>query len=81
MLACPLRYSFLSSEDMYTHLRTNVLERINDKESVIRIYAVIALSKLVGSEDPDEEQEEEPTILEVLLDIVEYDPAPCVHPL
>ncbi|TFK73394.1 hypothetical protein BDN72DRAFT_761779 [Pluteus cervinus] len=66
-------------EDMYDMLREGVLDRMNDKEPLVRIHAAIALSKLVGSEDPDEVQEGEATILEVLLDAVEYDPAADVR--
>lgn len=39
---------------------------------------VIALSKLVGSEDPSEVEPGEQTILEILLDVLCYDPAVCV---
>lgn len=49
--------------------------RICDKESLIRSHAIIALSKLVGSEDPSEMEPGEKTILEVLLDVVCYDPS------
>ncbi|KAG6841281.1 hypothetical protein C0991_000259 [Blastosporella zonata] len=39
----------------------------------------MALSKLAGSEDPDEVVPGEKTILEVLLDVIAYDPAPEVR--
>lgn len=52
------------------------MERLNDKEPPIRAYAVIALSKLIGSEAPDERG---PTILEILLDVASSDPAPEVR--
>ncbi|TFK34512.1 nuclear condensing complex subunit [Crucibulum laeve] len=62
-------------EDTYELLRESLMERICDKESLIRVHAVIALSKLIGSEDPDEVEDGEKTILEVLLDVVSHDPA------
>jgi len=67
------------SEDTYNILRDGLIERICDKESFIRAHAVVALSALVGSEDPSELQEGEKTILEVLLDVLCFDPAPYVH--
>jgi len=61
---------------MYNLLRDGLVDRICDKESLIRAHAVIALSKLVGSEAPDEVEPGERTILEVLLDMVSYDHSP-----
>ena len=61
---------------MYNLLREGLVDRICDKESLIRAHAAIALSKLVGSEDPDEVEPGERTILEVLLDVVSYDHSP-----
>lgn len=61
---------------MYTLLKEGVLDRVNDKEALVRVHAIIALSKLVGSEDPDEVEEGGMTILDILLDVLECDPAP-----
>ena len=66
---------FLSSEETYNLLRDGLMERVNDKESLIRAYAVVALSKLVGSEDPNEVQEGERTMLDILLEITRFDDA------
>jgi condensin complex subunit 3 len=63
------------SEDTYDILRDGLIERLCDKETPIRTHAVIALSKLIGSEDPTEIEPGEKTILEVLLDVLCYDPA------
>ncbi|KAK0449796.1 nuclear condensing complex subunit [Desarmillaria tabescens] len=60
-------------EDTYDILRDGLIERICDKEPLIRSHAVAALSKLAGTEDPDELQADERTILELLLDVVAYD--------
>lgn len=57
------------SEDVYNDLRLCLLERVNDKEAPVRVQAVIALSKLCGSEDPSEE----PNITDVLVDTLSYD--------
>ncbi|KAI0090375.1 nuclear condensing complex subunit [Irpex rosettiformis] len=56
-------------EDVYNDLRMCLLERVNDKEAPVRVQAVIALSKLCGSEDPSEE----PNITDVLVDTLSYD--------
>jgi condensin complex subunit 3 len=52
---------------------------VHDKETFVRVQAVIALSKLCGSEDPSDVEEGEPTALEVLLEILSCDPAALVH--
>lgn len=54
------------------------MERIHDKESSIRVQAVIALSKLSGTEDPEDLEEGEPDVIDVLIEIVQFDPAACV---
>ncbi|KAK0494637.1 nuclear condensing complex subunit [Armillaria luteobubalina] len=66
-------------EDTYDILRDGLIERICDKEPLIRSHAVAALSKLAGTEDPDELQADERTILELLLDVVTYDHSPEVR--
>ncbi|KAG5636580.1 hypothetical protein H0H81_007551 [Sphagnurus paluster] len=66
-------------EDTYNLLRDALMERICDKEYIIRAHAVTALSKLAGSEDPDEVEQGEKTILEVLLELISYDSAPEVR--
>lgn len=64
-----LELKLCHSEDVYNDLRMCLLERVNDKEAPVRVQAVIALSKLCGSEDPSEE----PNITEVLVDTLSYD--------
>lgn len=66
------------SEDMYDILRDSLIGRLCDKETIIRAYAVVALSKLVGSEDPNEAEQGEKTIQEVLLEVMCCDPAAYV---
>ncbi len=65
----------LTSEDTYNLLRESLMDRINDKESLIRTYAVIALSKLIGTEDPSEIVDGQLTTLETLLEIMSLDDA------
>ncbi|KAM6503310.1 Nuclear condensing complex subunit [Amanita muscaria] len=62
-------------EEMYSLLRGSLVERVSDKESLIRAYVAVALSKLVGTEDPNEVQDGGKTILETLLEITCLDDA------
>lgn len=50
-----------------------MVERIRDKETAIRVQAVVALSRIIGSEDPSELGEDEPSILDILRDVLVYD--------
>lgn len=63
------------SEEIQTALRSNLIGRLSDKESQIRSLAVIALSKLIGRNEPSELEEHENAILEVLLDALCFDPS------
>ncbi|KAG6889138.1 hypothetical protein C0995_003498 [Termitomyces sp. Mi166 len=75
-----VRYRCVSIvEDTYNLLKEGLVDRICDKEVFIRAHAATALSKLAGSEDPDEVHPGEKTILEALVDVVSYDPAPEVR--
>lgn len=77
---CPAADTFiLFSEDTYNELRVSLIQRLYDKETFIRVHAIIALSKLVGTESPDEIEQEEQTILQTLLDIISTDPAAYVQ--
>ncbi|KAI0063895.1 hypothetical protein BV25DRAFT_1823946 [Artomyces pyxidatus] len=66
-------------EEMYKKLRTALLERIRDKESTVRVPAVIALAKLCGTENEDELEEGEPTVSDALEDILAHDPSADVR--
>ncbi|KAH9922432.1 nuclear condensing complex subunit [Fomitopsis serialis] len=66
-------------EDLYSSLRSSLMERARDKESTIRFQAVVALSKLAGSEDVSELEEGEQTIMDMLIDCLTYDAAPDVR--
>jgi condensin complex subunit 3 len=67
---------FNYSEEIYADLRAALLERVNDRETPVRVQTVIALSKLCGSEDPSEVAEGEPAVSDVLLDILAHDTSP-----
>jgi condensin complex subunit 3 len=71
----PLRFWRPDSEDLYQKLRSSLLDRVYDKETPVRVQAVIALSKLCGSETEEDTEEGEQTATEVLLDIMAQDPA------
>ncbi|TBU47907.1 nuclear condensing complex subunit [Dichomitus squalens] len=62
-------------EDLYAELRAALLDRLRDKEPSVRSYAVLALSKLAISEETAELDEDEPTILDMLIETMTYDPA------
>jgi condensin complex subunit 3 len=56
-----------SSEDDYKSLRAALIDRLVDRESVVRYQAVISLAKLCGTEDDSELAEGETPILDILL--------------
>ncbi|EMD32178.1 hypothetical protein CERSUDRAFT_143953 [Gelatoporia subvermispora B] len=62
-------------EDTFSQLLYVLEERIRDKEPSIRAHAVCAFAKLLGGEDPDQLPDDEPSILDILLHTLCYDPA------
>ena len=60
---------------MYTELRASLLERLSDKEPLVRVHSVASLSLLAASEDPYDLDDDEPPILNSLLEVLFYDPA------
>ena len=65
-----------NSDELYSALRTHLMGRVRDKEFTIRVQAVVALSKLAGSEDPNELDDDEVSIIDTLTQIRRYDSAP-----
>lgn len=63
------------SQDLYKELRTSLIERLLDKEHLVRAHGVAALSKLAMSEDPDDLDEDDEPILHYLLSSLIQDPA------
>lgn len=66
------------SDDLYVLLRSSLLERARDKETPVRIQAALGLAKLRSGEDPDDLEEDEENLDEVLLDLLRFDAAPYV---
>lgn len=62
-------------DDLYEPLRTTLVARANDKEPSIRVQAILGLSKLMGGEDEEELEEDEPSLKEIVLDMMRFDPA------
>ncbi|KAF7330334.1 Chromosome condensation complex protein [Mycena venus] len=61
--------------EIYDALRNALLDRIHDKEAMVRLQVVIALSKLAASEDPLEVAKGEQSLLEALMDTLSSDPS------
>lgn len=57
-------------------LRSTLLDRARDKETPVRIQAALGLAKLRGAEDPEDLEEDEENLDEVLLDLLRFDSAP-----
>lgn len=67
------------SDDIFTQIRQNLIERVQDKETIIRTHAITALSKLLGSEELSQPSAEgEMSILDIILDSLCHDPAALV---
>lgn len=62
-------------EETYGKLRDHLIDRTCDRESVIRCCAVVALSRLVDSEDLSEFFNDRSSIIHVLLDSLCSDPS------
>ncbi|GAA5963743.1 hypothetical protein JCM3765_006835 [Sporobolomyces pararoseus] len=68
-------------DDSFQHLKNALLDRVRDKESSVRLQAVVALSKLQEAdeeeedEDSDDEEEEKRSVSDVLVDIMNHDSA------
>ncbi|KAJ1911318.1 chromosome condensation complex Condensin, subunit G [Tieghemiomyces parasiticus] len=63
-------------EDLYLTLKAQLYERIHDKESAIRVQAVIALCRLQNGEDEDTADERDgPNVTKTLSNIIRYDPS------
>ncbi|KAF8207192.1 nuclear condensing complex subunit [Mycena galopus ATCC 62051] len=65
--------------DIYNALQEALLDRIHDKEAMVRLPVVVALSKLAAGEDPEEIPAGEQSLLQVLIDTLSSDPSPEVR--
>ncbi|KNZ72836.1 Condensin complex subunit 3 [Termitomyces sp. J132] len=61
----------LVDEEVYSELRSSLMDRVIDREVNVRVQVAIGLSKLSGTEGPSEEGEQ--TVQELLLDIMKHD--------
>lgn len=71
-------------EDLFETLQNALIKRIRDRESNVRVQAVIALSRFQAppeDEEDDEESEDESAtkVTEVLLHLLSHDPSPEVR--
>lgn len=70
-----------SIDDEYYHLvRAGLLKRVRDKEPIVRVQAVLALSRLAGNDNGEEEDaasddDDSYGLLERLLEILQHDPS------
>ncbi|OXC68612.1 hypothetical protein AYX13_02817 [Cryptococcus neoformans] len=62
-------------DDLYILLRKSLLDRSKDKEASVRVQAALGLSKLQSGEEEDDLEEGQEPLLDVLLDLLRYDPA------
>lgn len=65
----------ITSDDLYILLRKSLLHRSRDKESAVRVHAALGLAKLQSGEDENDLEEGQEPLSEVLLDLLQYDPA------
>ena len=75
-----------SIDDEYYHLlKMALLRRIRDKESMIRVQAILGLGRLAGNEDggaqeePDSEDDEASGLVVRLLEVLQNDPSADVR--
>ncbi|KAK4056299.1 chromosome condensation complex Condensin, subunit G [Microbotryomycetes sp. JL221] len=66
-------------DDTYQHLKAALLERVHDKESSVRMQAVVALSKLQEADEADSDDEDsndpDQNVTMMLMDVLLHDPA------
>ncbi|KAF1835340.1 ARM repeat-containing protein [Decorospora gaudefroyi] len=71
-------------DDIFNLIRLAFMKRLRDKESSVRVQAILGLGRLAGNDDEDEEDEDSADeaaggILEKLLDIMANDPSADVR--
>ncbi|KZT24842.1 hypothetical protein NEOLEDRAFT_1134516 [Neolentinus lepideus HHB14362 ss-1] len=60
-------------EDLYSHIRESLLDRLRDKEAFVRVQAVVGLAQLYGTEDPADLEDDQLPVSEILLNTLAYD--------
>lgn len=72
-------------DDLFQKLRHGLLKRIRDKESMVRVQAVLGLGRLAGnqsegySNSDDSDADQETNLLEKLLQVLQNDPSADVR--
>ncbi|KXN87323.1 Condensin complex subunit 3 [Leucoagaricus sp. SymC.cos] len=66
-------------EDLYSALRDALLGRAMDKEAPVRAQAVIALARLCPAEAEEDQEDDEISMIGVLLDALAHDPSSDVR--
>ncbi|WVO20456.1 uncharacterized protein IAS62_001753 [Cryptococcus decagattii] len=62
-------------DDLYILLRKSLLDRSKDREASVRVQAALGLSKLQSGEEEEDLEEGQEPLVDVLLDLLRYDPA------
>ncbi|KAF8342823.1 nuclear condensing complex subunit [Cantharellus anzutake] len=67
-------------EDLYTMLRASLLERARDKDSNVRLQAVIALARLQrGEEGSGDVPDDQENLTDFLIGVLQYDSMPEIR--
>ena len=72
-------------DELYQKLRHGLLKRIRDKESMVRVQAVLGLGRLAGNQSEgytnsdDSDADQETNLLEKLLQVLQNDPSADVR--
>ncbi|KAA8642897.1 hypothetical protein EYZ11_011820 [Aspergillus tanneri] len=60
-------------DDLYHAIRQGLLRRIRDKESSVRVQAVMGLGRLAGNEEDDDDNDDSTALVEKLVEIMQND--------
>lgn len=60
-------------DDLYHAIRQGLLKRIRDKESSVRVQAVMGLGRLAGNEEDDDDNDDSSALVEKLVEIMQND--------
>lgn len=60
-------------DELYHTIRQGLLKRIRDKESSVRVQAVMGLARLAGNEEGDDADDSSTALLEKLIEIMQND--------
>ncbi|KAJ5908664.1 hypothetical protein N7495_001346 [Penicillium taxi] len=60
-------------DELYHIIRQGLLKRMRDKESTVRVQAVLGLARLAGNDDEDDNEDNTTALLEKLIEIMQND--------